>query len=81
MFEDRSKLQLPGFAPPWHTAIRRGTPSSQIQLKNHNLIQYYHLLRGYIIYCLQRIEVGTASHLLSGLSPSVPVDGTISVCR
>ena len=30
MFEDRSKLQLPGFGPPWHLAIRGGHPQHRI---------------------------------------------------
>ena len=45
---------------------------------DRTLFQDYHLLRGHIVCRLQRIEVGTASHLFSRLRPSIPVDGTIS---
>ena len=65
MFEDRSKLQLPGFGPPWHIAISEGILSVDAVVPNRTLLQYYHLLRGHIACCLQRIEVGAASYLFS----------------
>ena len=46
MFEDRSKLKLPGFGPPWHTAIRGGTSSAQIGLNRTAL--YFSI----IIFCV-----------------------------
>ena len=54
-----------------------GVSSAQIRL-SLDLLQDNHLLRGHIACCLQRIEVGTAGHLLSGLRPPIPVDGNTS---
>jgi hypothetical protein len=45
---------------------------------NRILLQDNHLLRGHIVCCLQRIEVSTAGHLLSGLRPPILVNSTIS---
>ena len=46
---------------------------------NPTLLQDNHLLCGHIVCYLQCIEVSSASHLLSGLRLSIPVDGTISL--
>ena len=46
---------------------------------NRTLLQYYHLLCGYMVCCLQRIKVDIAiDHLLSRLSPSIPLGGLVS---